>query len=600
MAGWAFIMDASALTRRTRQTLAAGCLLGLLLFADGCRKPPRRSHSAENTTEYASQLQAIVTAHRLPGMRWPSFGEYGGPVAAFYEARDYEVAWTRDAQPTPQAIALQQAFFHADARGLMPQDYDAALWTDRNARLKDATGHPDPEAIAQFDVAMTLCAMRYASNLHMGRVNPSHFNFDIDVSSKKIDLVDFVGEHLVDSPEVAALLATLEPDSEEYRKTEAALQRYLGLARQQAASPVLRAPLPVPEKAIAVGEPYAAATALAARLQLEGDLPADTPANLAAAYDDQLAAAVTRYQHRHGLPEDGKLSPATVRSLNVPLTMRVLQLADALERWRWLPSEYLHPRLLVNLPEFQLHTYNAQGQPEFSMRVVAGQVKGDHETPVLARMMRYVVFRPYWNVPVSIVKKELAPHIAASGIGYLASKNFEVTDRKGNVLPSFTASQVVRAQVMVRERPGPTNSLGLVKFMFPNQFSVYMHSTPEMRLFARTRRDYSHGCVRLEKAEDLAVWILQQQNDRDGQPWDQDKVHDAMNSGPDNHTVALKTPLPVVLFYLTGFVESDGEVHFFDDIYGYDAALNRVLSKGPPYPTRPEPVVSKTKDEDTV
>jgi L,D-transpeptidase YcbB len=153
---------------------------------------------------------------------------------------------------------------------------------------------------------------------------------------------------------------------------------------------------------------------------------------------------------------------------------------------------------------------------------------------------------------------------------------------------------------MVCEKPGPRNSLGLVKFMFPNQYDIYMHSTPETQLFARSRRDFSHGCVRVQKPEDLAVWVLTGQKDKDGEDWDIDKVHEAMNSGPDSRAVTLKTQIPVVIFYLTARVDEDGSVDFFDDIYGYDAELQKVLAKGPPYPVKPEPAVPKTKPGDTV
>jgi len=221
-------------------------------------------------------------------------------------------------------------------------------------------------------------------------------------------------------------------------------------------------------------------------------------------------------------------------------------------------------------------------------------VMGQHETPVFTHMMKYLVFRPYWNVPVDIARKELVPHIATNH-GYLASKNFEVTNNKGVVLADYTAKEVSQGEVMVREKPGPKNSLGLVKFMFPNQYDIYLHSTPAVSLFERTRRDFSHGCIRVQKPVDLAVWVLEGQ----GGDWDLDKVQEAMNSGPDNKTVSLKTPLPIVIFYLTAIVAEDGQVNFFDDIYGYDSEMQKVFEKGPPYPIKPAPIVPKTKPGDT-
>ena len=330
------------------------------------------------------------------------------------------------------------------------------------------------------------------------------------------------------------------------------------------------------------------------RLQLEEDASPDT-ALTAGIYNADIADAVKHYQHRHGYTEDGKLTPQTIKSLNVPMTDRVAQLQDSLERWRWLPDPYLHARLMVNLPEFVLRGYDPDHKLDFTMRVVVGKVIGDHDTPVFTHMMKYLVFRPYWNVPVDIARKELVPHIT-SNHGYLASKNFEVTDAKGTVLTDYTAKQVAQGGVMVREKPGPKNSLGLVKFIFPNQYDIYLHSTPAVSLFEQTRRDFSHGCIRVQKPADLAAWVLQGQ----GGDWDLDKVQDAMNDGPDNHTVSLKNPLPIVIFYLTARVDDDGQVDFFDDIYGYDAAMQKVFAKGPPYPMKPYPSTPKPKTGDTL
>jgi murein L,D-transpeptidase YcbB/YkuD len=436
--------------------------------------------------------------------------------------------------------------------------------------------------------------MRYISDLRIGRVNPSHFNFEIPVQDKKYDLAEFVSDNAVDAADVPKLIAGVEPDSEEYRQTEAALAHYMDLAKQPGQTQT--EPLPTVPKAISAGGTYPALPALLTRLQLEGDAEADATLNSPSTttFDSTLSNAVKHYQHRHGITEDGKLTPQTIKSLNVPMDFRVAQLQDSLERWRWLPEPYLHARLMVNLPEFVLRGYDPDHKLDFTMRVVVGKVMGQHETPVFTHMMKYLVFRPYWSVPVDIARKELVPHIE-SNHGYLASKNFEVTNNKGIIQTDYTARQVSQGAVMVREKPGPKNSLGLVKFIFPNQYDIYLHSTPAVSLFEQTRRDFSHGCIRVQRPADLAAWVLQGQGD-----WDLDKVQEAMNSGPDNKTVSLKTPLPIVIFYLTAIVEDGGEVHFFDDIYGYDFEMQKVFSKGPPYPVKPEPIVPKTKEGDTV
>ena len=581
-----------------RSTCTA-CILTVLLLASGCHRH-RKSKSAPNTDAYSDNLHQLVEkkalppervdTSKVPNLRWPNFSDYDSYVQTFYDDRNFEVAWTRDALPTATATAFIEQFQDAAAKGLIPEDYDAPRWADRVKALNDKSA----DAISLFDVAMTVNVMRYISDLRIGRVNPSRFNFEVPVQDKKYDLAEFVSDNVVDATDVPKLIAGVEPDSDDYRKTEQALARYLDLAKQQQQEGA--EPLPTVIKTVSVGDSYPAVGALLARLQLEGDAADDATSSSATStvFNATLSAAVKSYQHRHGITEDGKLTAQTIKSLNVPMTDRVAELQDSLERWRWLPEPYLHARLMVNLPEFVLRGYDPDHKLDFTMRVVVGQVMGQHETPVFTHMMKYLVFRPYWNVPVDIARKELVPHIATNH-GYLASKNFEVTNNKGVVLADYTAKEVSQGEVMVREKPGPKNSLGLVKFMFPNQYDIYLHSTPAVSLFERTRRDFSHGCIRVQKPVDLAVWVLEGQ----GGDWDLDKVQEAMNSGPDNKTVSLKTPLPIVIFYLTAIVAEDGQVNFFDDIYGYDSEMQKVFEKGPPYPIKPAPIVPKTKPGDT-
>jgi L,D-transpeptidase YcbB len=579
------------------RSACTACILITLLLVSGCHRH-RKSKSAPNTDAYSDNLHQLVEkkalppervdTSKVPNLRWPNFSDYDSYIQTFYDDRNYEVAWTRDGAPTATATAFIQQFQDAAAKGLIPEDYDAPRWADRVKALNDKSA----DAISLFDVAMTVNVMRYISDLRIGRVNPSHFNFEIPVQEKKYDLAEFVSDNAVDATDVPKLIASVEPDSDDYRKTEQAVAHYLDLAKRQEEAGA--DPLPVPAKTVSVGETYPAAGDLLARLQVEGDAAEDVTLNAASkVFNSTLSEAVKCYQHRHGIAEDGKLTPQTVKSLNVPLADRVAQLQDSLERWRWLPDPYLHARLMVNLPEFVLRGYDPDHKLDFTMRVVVGQVMGQHETPVFTHMMKYLVFRPYWNVPVDIARKELVPHMNANH-GYLASKNFEVTNDKGVVQTDYTAKEVAQGAVMVREKPGPKNSLGLVKFIFPNQYDIYLHSTPAVSLFERSRRDFSHGCIRVQKPADLAVWVLQGQGD-----WDMEKVEEAMNNGPDNKTISLKTPLPIVIFYLTAIASEDGHIHFFDDIYGYDAEMQKVFAKGPPYPVKPEPVVPKTKPGDT-
>jgi murein L,D-transpeptidase YcbB/YkuD len=583
---------------RTICSLLALLLLASLLPLNGCRGGVkalwakfhhRRAKSKENTTDYADTLASLAGSGKLQILRWANYSDFQPQIEQFYDGRNYELAWSRNGLPTESANALMQVFAKAAEKGLVPADYDADRWPQRAQQLeqinkKHDTSDEAESAIAQFDVAMTVALTRYLSDIHLGRINPQALNFDIDVPSRraKFDIPALVDDNFVDADagEIADQVAKLEPRNPLYEETEKGLPKYLELAQQQSTNPPQT--LPGVEKPVGKGESYRAVADLWTRLQLEGDAPADTPAP--ARYDSAVVAAVKKFQERYGLQDDGRLGNGTIDAMNVPMSQRVQQIDDALERWRWLPDNFQKPRVMVNLPEFLVRTYDEDHELAFKMKIVDGEAKGNHDTPMFVRTMRYVIFRPYWNLPISIIKKELVNHLGAGGAAYMTKNDYEVITGNGTVVTGWTTNDLVHGRYGVRQRPGPKNSLGLVKFMFPNEYDVYMHSTPEMNLFNLSRRDRSHGCIRLNDAEKMANWVL------DGQdPWDEDAIHDAMygptdGSDPQNNKqVGLKTPLTVNITYLTANADEDGTMHFLNDIYGYDKQLETALAVGRPY-----------------
>jgi murein L,D-transpeptidase YcbB/YkuD len=573
-----------------------------LLAVSGCKKAAKSSPSFAGA-DYPANVEKLVAAPKLETMRWPNYSEYQPKAQAFYAGRENDLAWEDDLKPTPAAKQLIQMFEDALGKGLEPEDYDASRWDARLQQLEkirvdhDVSGDAQ-KTVAEFDIALTVSAMRYLADIHLGRINPQTLNFDIDVPAKRaaFDIVKLLNEQVVSSSDVASIVSGIEPQNPMYKGDLEALAHYAELAKQQDASPQTPLPGIGTSKPIAAGGTYPAAGALLARLQLEGDAAGspdtsgDGKAAASIAYNAQLADAVKHFQGRHGLAADGKLGQGTIDALNVPLDQRVHSIVDALERWRWLPDNYQQPRVLVNLPEFQLRAYEPDHSLAFKMNVVDGQAKGFHDTPMFVRLMRYVVFRPYWNLPGSIIKKEIVPHVQKGGMGYLSSHGYEVTTRDGTVVSSASADDLEHLRYMVRQKPGPQNSLGLVKFLFPNEYDVYMHSTPELFLFNLARRDRSHGCVRLQHADKMAEWVLgaDQKDPLTQTTWDADSVHDAMNNEEKNNkTINLKTPLPVVLTYMTAMPDEDGTTHFFSDIYGYDKDLDTALAKGRPYSQEP-------------
>jgi murein L,D-transpeptidase YcbB/YkuD len=519
-------------------------------------------------------IQNLVNSGNLEDMRWPDFSDYRKSLQKFYEPSGFTPVWVEGSQPVPQAWSLIERFRDAAKKGLDPEDYDASRWEERIRALQSpASGL----AAARFDVALTVCTMRYVSDLRIGRINPQHLDFGLSSEQKKYDLAQFLRDRILTTSDLQALLDEVEPPFAGYRRTEQALARYIELARNDDGGK-----LPVVTKPIASGQPYAGVPRLARFLRVVGDLPtSDNMTEDSEAYGGQLVDAVKNFQRRHGLDADGRLGPATIKQLNVPLQDRVVQLQLTLERWRWLPSEFPAPPIIVNIPDFRLRALDENNKVVMDMRVVVGKAMRT-QTPVFSRDMTYVVLRPYWNVPTSILRGEIVPAIERDR-GYTARHNYEVTTHDGRIITSGEISDEVLAQLRagklaVRQKPGPANALGLVKLIFPNEYSVYLHSTPSPDLFSRSRRDFSHGCIRVEKPAELAAWAL-----RNNPGWTLERVEQGMQSGKDDVTVNLAKRAPVFIVYGTALAYENGDVHFSDDIYGHDAKLSVALGKGRPY-----------------
>jgi murein L,D-transpeptidase YcbB/YkuD len=527
--------------------------------------------------EGQASLRTIVQAGNLADLRWPDFNDYQKHVQKFYESYGYSLPWVKGMQPTPEAQQIIAILLQAGQKGLSAEDYDGPRWSDRLAKLKPSATQPSEADTVRFDAALTVCVMRYISDLHIGKVNPKHFDFDLDIVAKKYDLPEFLKQNVVDASDVSVVLAKIEPPYPGYQRTIQGLHTYLQLAKETDGTP-----LPAIQKTIAPGDPYSGVPQLTRLLRLVGDLPAD--ANVQAdgtVYQGPLVDAVKNFQRRLGRTPDGRITTQTLADLNVPISARIRQMQLTLERWRWLPVSYQKSPIVANIPEFHLRAYDENFKTVLQMNVVVGKAFG-HNTPVFTDTMEYVVFRPYWSVPYSIAKAEFLPKLAKDP-DYLAKKGFEVVDNRQTVVTSGAVTSEVLAQLragklFIRQTPGPKNSLGLVKFIFPNSYNIYFHDTPEQVFFSKSRRDFSHGCIRLEKPADLAVWVL-----RNNPGWDMDRVRAAMN-GTTQQQVNLTQPIPVLILYATVIVTEDGVVHFYDDIYGHDAALEKVLEKGYPYP----------------
>ncbi len=454
--------------------------------------------------------------------------------------------------------------------GLDPTTYSVASLASRAAGL----GAASHDVRLAWDVELSLALLRYLRDLHFGRVDPRSLGFR--VSPPRGDQHDIVARlaTAVATGRVAQLAADLAPPLAQYRELRDALAHYRRIAQDWPATS-----LGVPKASVRAGDPYVDLGALRERLIVLGDLPAGIQQSTAASYDAVLAAGVASFQARHGLASDGVLGKTTLAALNVPIADRVGQIELALERMRWLPHPDGRRMVAINIPMFRLWAWDddARGaKPALAMDVIVGRALRT-QTPIFGDEMRYLVFRPYWNVPRSITRNETLPAIARDP-GYLAKNNMEIVQGESDaarVLPATPDSIAMLrdGRARVRQRPGPTNSLGLVKFIFPNDDNIYLHSTPAKSLFERSRRDFSHGCVRVADPVALAAWLL-----KDQPQWSRERIVTAMEDQPSLR-VNLTQPVPVLLYYVTAMVSpEDDSLHFAADIYGHDVKLARALA----------------------
>lgn len=502
--------------------------------------------------------------------RPPAAVDHLAELRALYERRHFEPLWTVHGRVTAQAGTLLRALETAEEHGLRPSDYDTrpviALLARRSA-----------EHLADFDVELSALAARFLTDLHQGRVDPHTAGFELPESRPPLDLGALL-TLMATIRNADAVIDSVEPPFNHYRLLEAALRRY----RRLAAEPGLT-DLPRFRETVKPGEAYAGARALRRLLHAVGDLPR-MPETGRAVLDPELVRALEHFQMRHGLRPSGRLNRATYAALTVPLAQRVRQIVLTLERWRWLPP-FDTPPIIVNIPQFRLFAFRSTQDLKddiLQMDVIVGQRYPKKRTPVFAGDMRYVIFRPYWDIPQSILDNEMLPHIRANP-RYLTEEHLEIvrgeSDDGRTPLPPTRANieALAAGELRLRQRPGPDNALGLIKFMFPNSHDVYLHSTPAHQLFSHARRDFSHGCIRVSDPVALAHLVLR---DTPGD-WTRRKIEEAMLNGPDNTRVNLARPIHVFIVYATVLATEDGNVLFFQDIYGLDRELQTLLKLPP-------------------
>lgn len=530
------------MSRLDKGTLGSRWALAALLLVAQCawgQSPPERIRSLAGTYAHASR----ATASPYDERDW---------LERFYGPRGYAPAWT--AATSVQALDVLRK---ADEHGLPAQDYDVRALA---ARMHARGGNAADDAPEQ-DAALTLALLRYLADLHVGRIR-SDF-----APTRPVDPVPILARALLDQ-RLAGAADAAAPQLALYLRLKATLAEYRKLASQ----PMTPLPAVASGGAMEPGAAYSGARELGKRLALLGDLTPELAAGQGDTYSEELAQAVQRFQDRHGLGGDGKLGRQTLAALNVPLAARVRQIELSLERLRWLADLSGGPFIAVNLPSFRLWAFKAlDAPPVLATRVIVGKSVRT-QTPLFTGTLRYIEFNPYWNVPPSILRAEIVPALLRDP-RYLVKHDMEVVGAGSQHVTAATLAKLRAGSLRVRQRPGPRNALGAIKFALPNAMNIYLHSTPARELFARSRRDFSHGCIRVEDTVALANFVL---GDQAG--WTSEAVAAAMAPGP-NRTVQLKATMPVVIFYTTAIVDHDNRPLFLDDVYRLDTALERKLAE---------------------
>ena len=539
----------------------------MLVLLAGCKRKRwseeegevEKSWSPTPTAVHGIPPEALHTAlqARLAGDRPKNVSaEQWKRVQQLYHAYNDVPLWLEPTGPTNRARALVSEVAKAPTHGLQLTDYPLDDLRDALQRVeRDSTS---AEQLVASDVLLSASYVTLAHDLLSGQLDPRSESQDWHIDPRRIDVDSALVERIRFEP-LDRAIAQLKPADEDYDALRDQLEHYRDLVAKGGWRTV-----PAGKK-LKPGETADSArlAALVDRLRIEGYLAADAQVEqqgdtgrvtTRALYTPTLAGAVAAFQARHGIVVDSILGEETVASMNVPADYRLGQIAANLERYRWLPRHLGTRYVLVNVPAFRLLAHDTS-ESDLEMKVIVGAEYENRRTPVFTDSMQFVVFRPYWLVPDNIAGKEIWPKANADPT-YLDRNNYE--------------TYLDHGATRVRQRPGGKNSLGLVKFLFPNDFNVYLHDTPQDALFEKDVRAFSHGCIRLEKPAELAQWVL---------GWPADRVQAAMNEGADNRTVTLPHKIPVYIVYFTTYMR-DGQLYFGNDLYNRDDAVVKDMAAG--------------------
>jgi len=526
------------------QPAALACVLLLATSLTVQAEPDSSAVATAPTTEQSLQ-DLLLAKTQGPSVAYAAQDQ----LLAFYASRDFKPAWSGSTSATSRAEAVRSVLEHADAQGLRSDDYMSALskWD----------GAPEDGAdAAKYDLAMTAALLRYARDVRIGRLDPGSVYKDVRLPKQDFDPTAALSAALKHRS-IDDFLEELPPPQEEYRNLVAALAAYREIEAEGGWPSV-------PSKtAIALDGTDSRAAALMKRLAFEDSALATNPD----ASMSELREAVLRYQRRNGLNDDGKVGPEMLKMLNIPASYRIQQIVANMERWRWMPRKLERRYIAINVPDQSLDFIRG-GDVALHSRVVIG--RKDNQTPILRTMVLAVIANPPWNIPDDIVAKTILPQLRRSP-DYLATRNMVLADGPDGD-PQGTSidwSNVSAKDIpyQFQQSPGADNALGSLMLDMPNDFNVYLHDTPNKKLFVSGMREISHGCVRVEQILPLASLAL-----TDGSDDSSDDINEAIATG-ETQSLKLSEPLPVYMLYWTAIATSDGAAGFRTDLYDRDRVL---------------------------
>ncbi|PIE83627.1 MAG: peptidoglycan-binding protein [Candidatus Contendobacter odensis] len=531
--------------------------------AEVAEEPPLLPFCPENVFDLAGQV-AIQICQQIRSDPLPTRLKVRGQslrslkaLVPFYAQRGYQPAWLDSrGQPSPLAEQLLAALDRAGEEGLSKADYSPV---QLRALLVDLPA--DARMLSEYDLIFTDTFLTYGSHLLSGRFLPGKVDPDWTIKPRSRDLGEVLEGALVSGRVVDALL-DLAPKNPGYTQLRGLLQQYRQIEKEGGWRTIARG------STLRRGSKGARVQALRARLRASGDLEEE-----GTTFDKAVTAAVRRFQKRHGLRVNGIVNVSTRKALNMPVAERIRQIELNLERWRWLPDGFGSRYILVNIPNFKMNVFE-DGKPVFESKVVVG--RKDRQTPTLNADMEYLVLSPKWYVPRSIAVKDKLPKLKRNPHA-LSRQGIKIYNSAGKQInPSSVNWKSVNAKnfkYYLRQDSGPRNALGGVKFMFPNPHSIYLHDTPSKRLFRRSQRTFSSGCVRVSRPLELAEYLL-----KDNRRWNRRKIKAAFKARKQQ-VVHLQEGLPVYLLYWTVWIDSDGVANFRKDIYKRDKPLLRAMRK---------------------